>query len=268
MAAFASFGIPPDAYGAMATNLRKVAGFERHFTRSSSMQFLPLLAILAVFATFTQKGNAGVVTDLFELDDTVVDLDDTSVNSLTYSRTLFGSDGVSFDATITVTGNGSYVQNSSNGLGVNGTTLSDGEALTFAMSISDEVGGTAIFDGFTLLDFNFFTDTRVDADSSTYEEANFTPGGLVVPDQTGFGASDVLDLTQLDPGSPLPSFTLTAITDSTTRSFQLDDITAQFTTTASAVPEPSSFALLAIGSTFITLVRRRGRTISRNHSLR
>ncbi|WP_144055164.1 hypothetical protein [Rhodopirellula baltica] len=231
------------------------------------MRTVSLVALLTVITTFTQVGNADVVTELFELDHTIVALNDTSVNALTYVRTLTSSDGVSFDATITVTGNGSNVQNNSNGLGVDGTTLSDGEALTFAMSISNEVGGTAAFDGFTLLDFNSFTDTRVDADSLTYEEASFTPGGLVVPDQAGFGASDIFDLTQLNSGDPLPVFTLTAVTDSTTRSFQLDDITAQFTTNVTAVPEPSCFALMAMGGTLLTMVRRRGRTFCRNQSL-
>ncbi|EKK00704.1 secreted protein containing PEP-CTERM bacterial domain protein [Rhodopirellula baltica SH28] len=231
------------------------------------MRTIFLLALLTIITASTKTGNAAVVAELFELDVTIVTLNDTSVNALTYVRTLTSSDGVSFDATITVTGNGSNVQNSSNGLGVNGTTLSDGETLTFAMSISNVVGGTAVFDGFTLLDFNSFTDTRVDTNSLTYEEAIFTPGGLVTPGQAGFGTFDVFDLTQLNLGAPLQDFTLAAVTDSTARSFQLDDITAQFTTDVTAVPEPSSFALVAIGSTVLTVVRRRKQTIRRDRSL-
>ena len=84
----------------------------------------------------------------------------------TYTRSLNGlvADGVTFDAVLTLSataqGGGAGTMNViSSGVGIDGAgsdLVSDGELVSFAMSVSNFVGGTVAFNGFTAIDFNNF----------------------------------------------------------------------------------------------------------------
>ena len=152
--------------------------------------------------------------------------------------------GVTFDIQLTVTGSGTSVDNNTNGIGVDGTTLNAGQSLMFALTTSNVMGGTVTFDGFTSIDFNSFTDAN--------ELADFGTDVITTMDTT-----NEFDLTTLTGGAPT-TFTLLAGTTGGTTSFQIDDITASFT--ASAVPEPSSAMFLAIGLVGLVGTRRRRRS--------
>jgi hypothetical protein len=151
------------------------------------------------------------------------------------------ADGVTFTATLTVVGNGATVDNNSNGLGVDGTTINAGEALTFSLATSAVTGGVVTFDGFTSLDFNGFTGGT---DGGIFSLDAITPNG----DDVDLGLDTLNDYAL--PSAPVTQFTIFG----TASGFQLDDVSAQFT--GSTVPEPSAFLFCSVIGGSLIVIRR------------
>jgi len=150
--------------------------------------------------------------------------------------------GVNFDIQWTVTGSGgTTVNNNSNGIGVDGTTVNAGEQLSFGVSILSQSGGTVSFDGFTEIDFN--SNTAAGGDELTIN-------GVLVT-----GGANLFDLTIAPYLTPTSLIVAGQASSTGSTSFQIDDVSLQFTGTAS-IPEPTS--LVMFGSALIgMLVRRR-----------
>lgn len=162
-------------------------------------------------------------------------------------------DSVTFDATLSVLGDGASIGNDSSGLGVNGPTFETGESLSFALTVSGVTGGNVTFDGFTSLGFSDFN-------SSDFDAVLFSTGELI-QGQT----INSFDLTTLAGGAPA-SFSITGAGDIS--SFQLTDVIASFTGIPDggdpAVPEPGLIPFLAtIGS--VVLMRHRKRNTTKTH---
>ena len=153
---------------------------------------------------------------------------------------------MTFDATLTVTGSGDLAIGSS-GLGITGgngsDSLGDGEWLQFEMAVSNFVGGTVVFDEFTTFDTTSFTVAGSDS-------------GVLSDDNSVGGGNDFLDPLAADPDiTAFDKTTFFAI--STGGAWRVDDITASFTGTTAAVPEPSTFAFLGLGSLACVIAYRR-----------
>lgn len=164
-----------------------------------------------------------------------------SIAGDTYTETLTGLvvNGVAFDFTLTVVGTANLTQNT-NGLGVLGSDsdlVSDGQSLSFSLSVFNVIGGTVNFDGFTEIDYNYFTDTdsgvlSLDASEATAVDNFFT---------TNVGA-DLVDISLV-----LPTSFHAIASAGPLNSFRVDDVAAQFTGTPGvATPEAGSTGLLAI----------------------
>lgn len=185
---------------------------------------------LVTLLCFVPNLDAGIIT--LSTDSTLAG--PFAGAAFTVDTPLLNADGVDFTARLTVTGNGATVENNSNGIGVDGTTVNNGESLFFAVTILTEIGGTVSFDGFTSIDFNSYTVGGADAGSIN--------GTLLV--NTNLNEFSLTGAPFLTPQtltvSGLPPF-------SGTTSFQIDDVTLSFTGTA-AIPEPSSLVFLSAGA--------------------
>jgi hypothetical protein len=201
------------------------------------MKRLKTVALLALVLNTSQARSS--VSELFRLDTDGAGSISGSVFTLISPGIV--ADGVTFTATLTVTGNGTTVDNSSNGLGVDGTTINPGEALSFSMATSAVSGGAVTFDGFTSLDFNSFTGGT---DGGIFSIDAVTPNG----DDVDLGLNTLNEYAL--PSAPVPQFTIFG----TASSFQLDDVTAQFS--GSPVPEPSAIWLCSLGGISIAMGRR------------
>ena len=162
--------------------------------------------------------------------------------------------GVTFDATLNVTGSGTLTQTSS-GLGVSGTSsnlFNAGEKLKFYVDIDDVRGGTASFGGFTLLDFNFFTTGGETVVFSTDGRLGSTADNWL----THFAPGDA-DIRSQSPTvfTLLAQNGLDASGGVVKTSLRVDAIRASFDTVA-AVPEPGTFALVGLVCVSAWLRRR------------
>lgn len=196
------------------------------------MKLFKLTLALALISSSASQGFASIQPK-FQLDSGP---GSGTISGSTFTLVSPGlvADGVTFTATLTVIGNGTGVEHNAGGLGVklgsaSGSRINTGESLAFSLSIDAVMGGTVSFDGFTSLDFNSF---------STSNDGGF------------FSLDAILDIGDTDltlgtfnstgeyalPLGPVPQFTIFG----TAGSFQLDDVTAQFTGAMSSVPEPTS----------------------------
>ena len=175
-------------------------------------------------------------------------------NTFTSTATGLSDNGVTFDATLTVTGSGTALDVISTAIGVVGLgsdLVNDGEFLSFTVAVSNVSGGTVSIDGFTELDFNFLGTTDTAFLSLDNSSATAADNFFVLT-----SGADVFDISSVSPAS---FFAIAG--DSTTagveNSFRINDVSASFTGTAAAVPEPSAFALLGLAIAGTILVRKR-----------
>ena len=117
-----------------------------------SMNRFSVVACALVFA-FGSVANADITTFRLDTDSTVT----ITGSTLTSTQTGLSVNGVTFDASVVVVGNGANVSNNTSGVGVDGNTINSGESLSFSLNISNVSGGAVNFKGFTELDFNSFT---------------------------------------------------------------------------------------------------------------
>lgn len=164
--------------------------------------------------------------------------------------------GISFTATLVVTGSDNIGFNSdaAGGIGVGGNTLNGGsgsESLRFAMQVLNPVGGSVIFNGFSIIGFSNFTneDSAVlSGDSSFSTLADNTP----VSSSSGtLGSVPVPD-----------SATSFSIFSNSGNHFSVASIKGSFTGTATAVPEPSTFGVLVMLASITRLLRRFRRRVN------
>ncbi len=156
----------------------------------------------------------------------------------------------SFTATLVVTGSNDigYLATASGGIGVNGNTLngnSGSESLRFTMLVSPAPGVSVTFNGFTDLGLSAFSgnDLAVLSTDNIY----LTTGDNFTVDSAG-----TLSSTSV-PGTP-SAFTVFSVLD--TQQFLVASVTASFTATAAAVPEPSIFGTLVIAALSTPMFRR------------
>ena len=193
-------------------------------------------------------------------------------DTFTLTHSALVADGVTFDATLTIVGTpqvgggpATLIQNTTDlgldtGILMDSTFLDNGESLTLSMAISNEIGGTVAFNGFTEVDLNNFgaIDSGVlslDNDASTAGD-NF----FVAP-----AGADVIDIS-----GTLPTvFSIIPDADGlSSNTLGLGDVSAQFTGTA-AVPEPSSLLMMIpVGLAALHLNRIRRRKGQTNSSTR
>jgi hypothetical protein len=110
--------------------------------------------------------------------------------------------------------------------------VSNGEFLTFSMAISNQVGGTVTFSGFTEIDFNFFTGS--DSGVLSIDNSIATVGDNFFTTTTG---ANIVDISGT---SPTLFSAIAAAGGAASNSFRVDDVSGRFVGVA-AVPEASSF---------------------------
>lgn len=161
---------------------------------------------------------------------------------LTMSKSL--TDGVtSFDAVLSITPpNLGQVHQDLNGMGVFDATnngVDGSEHLTFAMSITNIVGGTVNFDEFTSASVSLL------ANLAGFSDTVF-PAGIF----TSTASNGPTDLSSFN------RVVFSAVPGNAISSFKVTSVSAQFTTSAAAaVPEPS-FVLALTGLAAVFGVRR------------
>lgn len=171
-------------------------------------------------------------------------------SSFNLSSGVLSDGGVSFTATLVVTGSDTIGFNSApnGGIGVAGNTLngpSGAESLRFSIQLSNIVGGSVGFNGFTIIGFSNFS----------------TGDGAVLSIDNSFSTSG--DNTSISSGGLLPSVAVTGNPSSfsifsnasSSNHFSVASVTGSFTGTA-AVPEPSAFVAMVIVSSALPLFRR------------
>jgi hypothetical protein len=225
-----------------------------------------LIVLLHVFSNVASRCDAAIIWnyDLKNLGPS-----GQLGNSYSVVKTGLIDGGVSFTATLTVTANATsgdsiigyqIAGGSSGGLGVVGTlaggnTLNGtngAESLRFVMQLSNLVGGTVVFNGFTTVGFSGFSSGD---------------RGVLSRDNNFFSGADndiITSGTTLNffdpPGSPT-AFTMF----SDLGQFQMASVAASFTGTAAVVPEPGGAAFLAFMAIAMPVLRRfRRRTNSVN----
>ena len=194
-----------------------------------------------LFVLFGAMVAEGSLTQVFKVDGSDPNSTAPIGTMLTVTYAGLVADGITFDATLSVSGSGTINQSGS-GIGVGGTArLNDGESLSFSMAVSNPVGGTVSFLGFSSINFNNF--------SAAEDGARFSH-------DSSLASSD----PQAISGLP-QTFTLTAedlVGAGASASFSIDDVTGGFA--GVAVPEASSLLyLLLLGSSTLMAKRLRNR---------
>ena len=187
-----------------------------------------------------------------------------SVTNGVYTNTLTQDDGsgVTFNATLTATGNSGSLFPSDNtivigsaGLGVGDELVDLGESITFTLSI-DSISGppgatdvTADFTGFDVFQLTNFRPVDV---------VEVSAGGMVVQTETAQVDSDVAESFTLVDNYLTFSVSPGPLTPGQVSNFSLFSLGATFETafTPAAVPEPSS---LTLGVLLLPLLARRRR---------
>lgn len=197
--------------------------------------------ILFIFVLTASTCFGGLTHDFrLDLDAPAAERGNIVGDTFTLTAMQLMEAGITFDATLTITGSSDLGHNNS-GLGVDGNTINDGESVRFTLSVSDP---GIVFDGFTLLDFNSFT----------------APDRGILSEDAAIGGGDdtILNVPLGDfsiPGSPT-AFSIFGTAGNTTTSFQLNRVSASF----SAVPEPSSLMLMSLIGLGAVGSRRRSRS--------
>ena len=172
-----------------------------------------------------------------------------TISGVTFTNTFTGlsDNGVTFDATVTVTGSDTLNQTGTTGLGVespgdSSNLLNANESLIFAISVENVVGGTLDF-GFSSLTLSSLASAGEQGFLSLDNTLD-NPGDIVLTDN---GAHDVSTLL----GSTM-NFTLFGFTDS---SFRADSVRVSFVGTQ-VIPEPMTAATFVLGLGLIARRRR------------
>jgi hypothetical protein len=216
-----------------------------------------LIAFAQLLAFCSAKCDAAVI---WEYDLTNLGATRSLGNSFSLAKNGLVDGGVSFNATLVITANAlsglseiGYQQlgGTSGGFGVVGTQLggntlngnAGAESLRFTLLLSNIMGGSVIFNGFSIVDFNGYgiNDRGVlSADNDFLTGADNTdlgPGGL--------------------PSAAVPSNpSAFSIFSNSTNQFQVSAVTGSFTGVAAAVPEPSATVGLVLGAAAVPLLRR------------
>ena len=218
------------------------------------------IAFAQLLAFCSAKCEAAVI---WQYDLTNLGSSRTLGNPFTLAKTNLNDGLVSFTATLVVTGTSTsgssdigYQELALNaggpgvnlgGLGVDGNTLNGGsgtESLRFAVQLSDIVGGSVVFNGFSVVGFNGFGIS--DLGELSLDNSFATTG----------------DNTRLDdfngtlPLIAVPNNAAAFSIFSNAGHFQVSYVTGSFTGTAAAVPEPSTFAVFVIVTSAIPALRR------------
>lgn len=208
---------------------------------------------LAASLLFAQGAFADLVTAAFNTNS-------GSAAGAFYSLTVpVSQSGVTFDATLSVIGSGN-INVTGNGLGVTGNgpfAVSNGEFLYLSMGVSNVVGGTASFDGFTAAELN---------NSGPSDTIVFSLDPLIPTSGDNFYNSDVdgysssVDISAETPETfyAIAGYLIPGLGGN---AFRLGGVTGQFS--VAAVPEPTAFLFgsLVAGSVGTVVVRRRKRSI-------
>ncbi|MEP3834767.1 PEP-CTERM sorting domain-containing protein [Rhodopirellula bahusiensis] len=204
---------------------------------------LARLTLLLLFVGPVANFASGAIVQTFTLTSAG---GSASGNTLSISLIGLDADGVTFDAIVTATGSANLNQTGTTGVGVSGGSsnlINQSEFVTFTASISNEVGGTVSFDGFTELTLSSLSQTN---------------------EQGAISADTVLDIgdTIVSNNGPhslsmLPSFSLLGTDNAgTNSSFRALNVDAQFSGTATAVPEPATFLALLLVAPSIAYRKR------------
>jgi hypothetical protein len=214
-----------------------------------------LIAFAQLLAFCSAKCEAAVI---WTYDLTNLGASRTLGNPFILAKTNLNEGTVFFTASLVVTG--SAVSGSSDigyqqlavdsgGLGIAGNTLNGSagaESLRFGIQLSNIVGGTVLFNGFSIVEFNGFG--TADRGVLSLDNAFSTTG-----DNTALQA--VLgDLDAVAVPSTPTAFSV--FSNSGSQHFQVSAVTGSFTATAAAVPEPSTFGMLVFVGFCIPWLRR------------
>lgn len=218
------------------------------------------IAFVQLLAFCSAKCEAAVIWtyDLADLGSTR-----TLGNPFSLAKTSLNEGLVFFTATLVVTGTSTsgssdigYQELALNaggpgvnlgGLGVDGNTLNGGsgtESLRFAVQLSEIVGGSVVFNGFSTVGFNGFG-------SSVLGELSLDNSYATTGDNTRLD-----DVNGTLPLISVPNNAAAFSIFSNAGHFQVSYVTGSFTTTAAAVPEPSAFAVFVIVASAAPLLRR------------
>jgi hypothetical protein len=213
-----------------------------------------LIAIALLLAFCSAQSKAAVI---WTYDLTNMGPTRSLGNPFSLAKTGLVDGGVSFTASLIVTGSADIGYQLgpglNGGIGVSGNTLdgnSGAESLRFAIQLSDIVGGTVAFNGFSVVGFNGFGST--DLGVLSLDNSFATTGDNTTLDSAGSLPSTAV------PGSA----TAFSIFSNSGQHFQVSFVTGSFTGTAAAVPEPSVFFAVAFLSSAIPLLRRFRRRVN------
>ena len=164
--------------------------------------------------------------------------------------------GVTFDAQLRVRTPAPLGLNHSptNGIGVTGgddNLINDGESIRFDLNISNVMGGSVSFDGFTELGLSDFQNDNSDAFTLSFDDQYSTFGdnffeGLIYTGPIDISVNSPLAFSLI--GNPSGDFPNT--------NFRADSISGRFSG-ASAVPEPSSLFVMGVLGPFVCFRIRR-----------
>ncbi len=200
---------------------------------------------LASLCCLSVPANAGFIRTTMDLRSTRP-LEGTSLSFTEVGLTV---DGVTFDATVSVTGS-AKVRSNNNGLGVEGgtpTLIGAGEWLKLTMNITNVTGGAVLFDGFAGVGLENFENNDRGFVSSNLSGSPVL--AALVPRADTFGLSSLSTTIFVVGHHPVSTGT---------SSFRLKTVSAQFSSVA-AVPEPATGTLFLSGLVFAAGYRNRRR---------
>jgi hypothetical protein len=222
-----------------------------------------LIAFAQLLAFCSAQCDAAVI---WTYDLTNLGTSRTLGNPFILAKTNLNDGLVSFTASLVVIGSATsgssdigYQQSAvdSGGLGVAGNTLNGSagaESLRFGIQLSNIVGGTVLFNGFSIVEFNGFS--TVDRGVLSLDNAFSTTGDNTAL-QAVLGDLDAVAV----PSNPTA---FSVFSNSGSQHFQVSAVAGSFTGTAAAVPEPSTFGtlvLLAFSAPLLRRFRRRANSV-------